>query len=297
MPVQYRIRGAAASTIAVSIETGIRDGRLATGDAVPPVRDLATELHVSPSTVAAAYRLLTQRGLLQTHGRRGTRVRHRPPLPTRAAVPVPAHARNLAAGNPNAEFLPDLARMLATVEPTQRAYGERANLPELLHAAARQLAADAIPADAMAVTGGALDGIERALQAHLRPGDRVAIEDPGYPGVIDLVAALGLGVEPIGMDDAGVLPAALDRALRARVAACILTPRAQNPTGAAFDAARAAELRRVVKRHTDVLLIEDDHAGPIAGTPAFTLCDRKRARWVVVRSVSKSLGPICGWRC
>jgi DNA-binding transcriptional MocR family regulator len=106
-----------------------------------------------------------------------------------------------------------------------------------------------------------------------------------------LVAALGLIVEPMRMDDAGVLPDELDRALSRRAAACIVTPRAQNPTGAAFDAARAAELRRVVKRHPDVLLVEDDHAGPVAGTPAFSVCDRKRARFVVVRSVSKSLGP------
>ena len=157
--------------------------------------------------------------------------------------------------------------------------------------ATQQLERDRIPADALAVTGGALDGIERALQAHLRPGDRIAIEDPGYPGVIDLVAALGLVPEPMAMDDAGVLPDALAGALRRRAAACIFTPRAQNPSGAAFDAARAAALRRVLKKYPDVLVIEDDHAGPIAGTPAFSVCERSRARWVVVRSVSKSLGP------
>jgi DNA-binding transcriptional MocR family regulator len=289
--VQYRISGTTASTIAQSIEAGIRDGRLASGALVPAVRTLATTLQVSPSTVAAAYRTLTHRGLLQSHGRRGTQVRGRPPLPVRAAVPIPSHVRDLAAGSPNPALLPDLGPTLARIDSTQRLYGERANLAALLAGASKQLAHDGIPTDALAVTGGALDGIERALQAHLRPGDRVAIEDPGYPGVIDLVAALGLVPEPVAMDDAGMLPAALERALERRAAACILTPRAQNPTGAALDAARAAELRRIVRRHPNVLVIEDDHAGPIAGTPAFTLCDRTRTRWVVVRSVSKSLGP------
>lgn len=291
MTAQYRIRGDSASTIAHSIEAGIRDGVLAGGTAVPPVRTLAARLRVSPGTIAAAYRMLTARGVLQSDGRRGTRVRHRPPLPMRMTAPVPSHVRDLANGSPSPALLPPLADALATIDPTPRSYGERANLPELLRLAADQLARDGIPTDALAVAGGALDGIERALQAHLRPGDRVAIEDPGYPGVIDLVAALGLVPEPIALDDAGMLPDALAHALRRRVAACIVTPRAQNPTGAAFDAARVAALRRVLKKHPDVFIVEDDHAGPVAGTPAFTLCDSQRTRFVVVRSVSKSLGP------
>ncbi len=291
MATQYRIAGATASTIARSIETGIRDGRLASGAALPAVRTLAARLAVSPGTVAAAYRTLTSRGLLRSDGRRGTRVRPRPPLPTRTSAPIPAHVRDLAHGSPHPAFLPSLGAALATIDPQPHSYGERANLPELLRLATAELRRDAIPADALAVVGGALDGIERTLQAHLRPGDRVAIEDPGYPGVIDLVAALGLVPEPVALDDAGMLPDALARALRRRVAACIVTPRAQNPSGAALDGARTAELRRLLKRHAEVLVIEDDHAGPVAGAPAFTLCDAERPRWVVARSVSKSLGP------
>jgi len=128
------------------------------------------------------------------------------------------------------------------------------------------------------------------LQAHLRPGDRVAVEDPGYLAVFDLVAALGLVAEPVAIDDAGPRPDDLARALRTRVDAFIMTPRAQNPTGAALDAPRARELRAVLARHPDVLVVEDDHAGPVSGVPAVSLCD-DRARWAIVRSVSKSLGP------
>jgi DNA-binding transcriptional MocR family regulator len=46
----------------------------------------------------------------------------------------------------------------------------------------------------------------------------------------------------------------------------------------------------VLAAHPDALLIEDDHAGPIAGAPVHTV-SAKRARWAVVRSMSKSLGP------
>ena len=81
------------------------------------------------------------------------------------------------------------------------------------------------------MTSGALDAIERALREYLRPGDAVGVEDPSFPGLLDLVAAAGYVRTPIAVDDEGVVPAALRDALP-RVKAVMLTPRAQNPTGA-----------------------------------------------------------------
>jgi DNA-binding transcriptional MocR family regulator len=259
------------------------------------VRELAARLGLSPTTVAAAYRVLQARGLLSARGRRGTRVAFRPPV---APAPSPlaldgSHgratgpgSRDLAGGNPDPALLPDLGPALARVETAPRLYGQPANRPDLLALAARQLAADGIPAQALAIVGGALDGIERVLQARLRPGDRVAVEDPGYTGVLDLVPALGLVAEPMGLDDSGPLPQDMDRALRAGARAVILTPRAQNPTGAALDVTRVRALRGVLERHPDALVVEDDHAGPVAGAPALTLASARRRAWAVVRSVS-----------
>ena len=94
----------------------------------------------------------------------------------------------------------------------------------------------------------------------------------------------------MGLDDHGPLPADVERALSGRVEAVIFTPRAQNPFGSAYDAARVRELGRLLGRHPEVLVVEDDHAGPVAGAAALSLAPG-RARWAVVRSVSKSLGP------
>src|SRR5439155_1949188 len=117
-----------------------------------------------------------------------------------------AHLRDLSRGNPDPALLPRLGRALARLPRRSDLYGEPANRPALLELAARQLAADGLPRGALALVGGALDGIERVLGAHLRPGDRVALEDPGYVAVFDLVAALGLVAEPVRVDDAGPLP-------------------------------------------------------------------------------------------
>ncbi|MGE0445150.1 MAG: GntR family transcriptional regulator, partial [Vicinamibacterales bacterium] len=77
--------GWSARSIAASFERSIQSGRVTASEALPPVRELAARLKVSPATVAAAYRLLRTRGLTAAHGRRGTRIVPRPPIGTRAA--------------------------------------------------------------------------------------------------------------------------------------------------------------------------------------------------------------------
>ena len=285
------IAGTRAGAISASVEAAIRGRGLGPGALLPPVRRLADRLGVSPTTVAAAYRDLHLRGLVTASGRRGTRVSPRPPVSHAQPPAPPAGVRDLAAGNPDPDLLPDLGPALARLRPDRRLYGEPPNRADLLRLAGELFAADGIPADFLLVVGGTLDGIERTLMAHLRPGDRVAVEDPGYPPVFDLLLALGLSPQPLRLDDRGILPDDLEAALRGPVAALVLTPRAQNPTGAALDAARAAELREVLAERPDVLVIEDDHAGPVAGAAAHTLCRDAPERWAVIRSFSKSLGP------
>jgi len=169
-------------------------------------------------------------------------------------------------------------------------YDEPSVLEQLAELAGAELRADGVPADDLAVVSGAMDGVERTLAAYLRPGDRVAVEDPGYPNLLDLVAAMGLRAEPVELDAEGMRPEALKRAIEHGAAAVVLTPRAQNPTGAAFSRTRSGQLRDVLAVSPDVLGIEDDHAAAIAGA-AHHPCVVRQPRWAVVRSAAKVFGP------
>jgi DNA-binding transcriptional MocR family regulator len=261
------------------------------GGQLPPVRALAGRLGVSAATVASAYRELRLRGLVSGAGRQGTTVAPRGPVAPRGRPEFAPGIRDLANGNPDPALLPDLAPHLARIDPAPVLYGRPAADRELLALAAQRFAADGVPADHLTVVGGAIDALDLVFAAHLRPGDRVAVEDPCYPGASDLLAMLGLVVRPVQVDDEGVVPASLEAALNGGTQACVLTPRAQNPFGSLLTARRAAELQRVLARHPDVVVVEDDHGSEITGEAGATMCSFERRRWAQVRSVSKAMGP------
>jgi DNA-binding transcriptional MocR family regulator len=284
--------GWSARAIAASIERSVHDGRVQPSEALVPVRTLATRLKVSPATVAAAYRLLRARGLTAAQGRRGTRVIARPPGGHRAApATIPAGAVDLASGNPDPALLPSLETALRSIDASPRRYDDPPHLPALVAFARAELKADGIPTGSLTMTSGGLDAIERVLREHVRPGDRVAVEDPCFPAVHDLLLASGFVQVPFAVDAEGPITASLERALQRDCRAVLVTVRGQNPTGSAVSGARASELRRLLRRHPDLLVVESDPCGPVAGVPLNTLAESSRNRWVHIAPVSKFLGP------
>lgn len=292
----YRIEGRRAADIAASVERAVGAGELEPGQVLPPMRELATQLGVNPNTVAAAYRVLRERGVIETAGRRGSRVRPRPATTGRESVrvDVPEGVRNVASGNPDPALLPSLAKAFAAAaELSDRQpvlYGDDPVEPELARIARARLDADGVPAGPLAVASGSLDAIERVLTAHLKPADTVAVEDPGWGSLLDLIPALGLRTVPVAVDDEGPLPDDVRQALDAGARALIVTDRVQNPTGAVVTATRARALRSALRDHPEILLIEDDHGHGIVDLPVHPLAGTTR-HWAFVRSVAKAYGP------
>jgi DNA-binding transcriptional MocR family regulator len=289
--VQVQFSDRSARGLAATIEAAIRARDLAPGDPLPSVRDLAADADVSPATAAATLAELRRRGLIVTRERRRSFVSPRPPIAVAGAgaAVVPAGVRDLASGHPDPELLPDLLPALSRLDPGRRSYDGDPVIAPLLEVARADFAASGVEADRVCLASGALDGVERVLGAHLRPGDRVAVEDPCYSALLDLVRAVGLEPVPIAIDELGLLPRQLGAVIDA-VDAVLLTPRAQNPTGAALDAARRDELARLLGARRGLLVIEDDHQGPIAGAEGLSVVGGQE-RWARIRSVAKALGP------
>ena len=204
-----------------------------------------------------------------------------PPIGSRAdadagAAPAPATSR---AATPTRRCCPISPRALARAELPVRLYGEPPPLPELAALAREQLRADGRSGR------GAVRRQRRARRD--RAGARRSTCDratasrsrtPGYAALFDLLRALGLALEPVAVDERGMLPAALEAALERGARAVIITPRGQNPTGAALDArACTASCAPCSPAFRDALVIEDDHLGAVAGSELHTHRRRPRA--------------------
>ncbi|MGL4254867.1 MAG: aminotransferase class I/II-fold pyridoxal phosphate-dependent enzyme [Microbacterium sp.] len=287
--MDLEISGRSAAEISDSLRGLVERRMLRPGDALPSVRSLADLLGVNRNTVVAAYRQLTQAGIVVTRGRGGTRIADR------AAVAQEGFAdtvlRDVGTGNPDPALIPDVSRALAGVTGRPVLYGEPVIDPDL-ERWARSWMADA-PADevSLTITSGAADAVERLLASALTRDDAVALEDPCFLTSIHTVRVGGYRAVPVAVDDEGMTVAGLRAALEEGVRAVVCTPRAQNPTGASVSARRAAELRGVLAEHPYVLVIEDDHFSMLSRDPYHSIIAPGHRRWALVRSVSKFLGP------
>jgi 2-aminoadipate transaminase len=320
--------------LAEHIAGEIRTGKLERGERLPPTRELAGQLGLNRTTISAAYELLEAEGLIAGQVGRGSFVTGaekqpaaRTPFPAPAprehgesdginwgtlfdrsdafAIPGAAMGREISfvMSRPSRDLFPlddfrasceavlrrhDLADILQLGSPSGYEPLRRHLLDE---ARAQNLAA---PGDELIVTNGCQQALDLIARVLLRPGDKVAIEDPVYPGLKNLLAGMGVQLAgiPVGAD--GIDISQLERVLeRERIRLIVVTSNFQNPTGATLaEPPRRALLQAA--RAKGVPVVENDAYGELRyeGEPVAAIKQLdERGGTVLLRSFSKISFP------
>jgi len=171
--------------------------------------------------------------------------------------------------------------------------------PDLVRALLPRLAADGVPAEANQVV--VLNSLVQTVALLLQVAPAVlgthrltvAVEEPGFQAVFNVIETLGHDLAGMQSDADGVLPEALRVALERGANVALLTPRALNPTGASWSVARRAAVADILAEFPHVLIVEDDHFAGLAthGYASLLQDERLADRTVYARSFSKSLAP------
>lgn len=291
--IEERLEELSARGLAHAVSRAVHDGALTPGEKLPPIRLLATRLGLSPTTVSASWALLARSGAIATDGRRGTTVAdRRDPAPGRYRRALERQldfALDLSAGIPDAVLLPNLAAALGelTTAGIPGSYLDDPVLPGLVDVLRAQWP---YVATELMILDGAMDALDLVSRSLLRFGDRVIVEHPSFPPLLDLLESIGVEVVGVPVDEEGLMPEPLATALSRQQAAVFLQPRAQNPTGASMTKHRAEELAGILVR-AGVPVVEDDSAGAIAATAPISLGQWIPDQVIHIRSFSKSHGP------
>jgi DNA-binding transcriptional MocR family regulator len=260
--------------LADQIVAAVADGAIPAGSRLPPVRDLAWELKVSPGAVARAYRIAVDRGALEATVGRGTFARRpdAPPagldalLEPRASGKIDLRGNQAADVGQDADLTAALARLLdrhGGAMPLTR-YTRHEETPEIHAAIGDWLRAGGVPAapGRILATNGAQQAVMACLGALAPGGEGLALVEPQvHPGLRECAEAGGVRLEAVAADAEGMLPDALDAAARRlRPNAVLLTATFNNPTVTLMSEGRRAALVEVFRRR-DLQVIEDDVYG------------------------------------
>lgn len=304
--------------LARALVVEIQRGRLAPGSFLPGSRTLASQVGVNRKVVVAAVDELVAQGWLEALPARGVRVAlNLPAFPVgdtetrRAEVPPVIEPRsrsiNLGEGIPDARIAPVDAlaraerRAFRTLARSGLGYGNPAGDPvlrEVLSGFVNQARGLSCSKDEIILTHGSQGALSLVALALLKPGDVVAVENPGYVPAWRAFELSGASVVHIGVDQEGLRTDELElvaKKLRGRLKAVYVTPHHQYPTTVSLSPERRMHLRRICEKH-GLFVVEDDYdyeyhfdgtpllpmsATPSSGGPPF----------LYVASLSKLLAP------
>ena len=276
------------------LREAIRQGVYLPGERLPSIRQLCEQRHVAKATVINAYSRLEASGDIESRGKAGYFACGRYPVSemlvqgTASEAPEPVNMtavmRDIMAQSAAFDIAPEkddkrtnspgliqlnrsIGRALrANLQGAHHYYDEPAGLAVFRQQIAeryRRLGCHIQPQQ-IVVTAGCQHALSLALQSCCEEGDVVAVETPGFYGVLQLLESLGLKALEIpqhprsGMDT-DKLEALLNRW---KVKACVVTPAFSTPMGAVMSAERREHLLHLAEQY-DFQVIEDDIYGDL----------------------------------
>jgi DNA-binding transcriptional MocR family regulator len=297
--------------VVASIREGIDSGILLQGDKLPPVRDLAWRLGITPGTVARAYTLMTESGALVAEVGRGTFVADRTPVMLKdkpIEIDVVAHgAPPLADNSVVSLFSPHLPAVGQDVLIRRILTGIAQNPPSgVMHypnrvaarpareAVVRWLAGTPLGAFSesdVVLSHGGQNGLQLIYQTILHGRKpTILIEELAYPGFRRAAELLRAEVVPVAMDAQGVIPEALEEAARRHEAQLFCTsPEVHNPTGGFTPLSRREALVAVARRCNFQIVEDDCYRMQVDRAPTYRMLAPERG-WYV-SSLAKTLTP------
>lgn len=304
-------QGPKYKAVVSTIREGIETGALGVGDRLPPVRELAWKLQITPGTVARAYTILTDEGALQAEVGRGTFV-----APPRTAD-IPDAPIEIDVISHQAEEDGDVYHV-NLFSPHMPCVGQDLLIRKLMARVAQDppsgvmhypSRAGALPAREAVINWlkgtplgplserdivlchGGQNGIFLTLQTILQGRKpSVLIEELSYPGFRRAAEMLRADLTPVAMDEDGIIPEALEAAARASDAQVLCTsPEVHNPTGGSTPVARREEIARIARKYDFQILEDDCYRMGVNRAPSYRMLAPGRG-WYV-SSIAKTITP------
>ncbi|WP_210245294.1 aminotransferase-like domain-containing protein [Martelella alba] len=285
--------------IVEALEEDVRAGRVAAGERLPAQRAVAEALDVDLTTVTRAFNEARRRGLISAQAGRGTYI-------AESSEETDAEVRhslldlsmNIPPQPATVDFRKLLSEGVAEVLGGQKGllhlhYQESTGAGQDRVAATSWLSrtTGAVSPDRVIVAGGAQSALYAICELLLDRGDVVAAGAMTYPGFKAVAFQMGLIIEPLAMDENGIVPDAFARACHERrLKALYVIPTMDNPTTASLSGDRRRELAMIARKY-GVALIEDDPYAPLAENRTVSLCELEPALTWHIATLSKCSTP------
>jgi DNA-binding transcriptional MocR family regulator len=292
--------GPAYIAIVDAIAADVEARRLRPGDRLPPQRELAEKLGVAVATVTRAYQEAARRGLIAGEIGRGSFVLDHDPGNT-TLEPASPGMIDLGPSWPIYSEDPDLRQTLRSMAGRpglQRLlrYQPHAGAPAHRAAGAEWISRFGIEIpspERVAVTAGVQHAMVTAFASSAVPGETILTEALTYPGMKAAARLLRLTLHGVAIDEEGLIPSALERAIRSTGASVLYTvPTVHNPTTGTQSEQRRQEIAAIARRR-GLTIIEDDIHRPLIGKspPAFLNLLPERTYYIggLSKSVSGAL--------